>query len=473
MTSVQKIAKNSSVIVTGSIITRVIGLIVTIYLARYLGTIGFGKYSFVFAYLAFFNIVTDLGLQQILVREMARDRSNAPKLIGNASIIRLILTLFAITLSVTIITLMPYPADTTSYIYIAAFTLVFISFSDFYTTIFEANLVMEYSVISKLIFKFLSAGLIFYLIFTGGTLTEIILVIVFSEMVKTMLCYCFSRKFVKPDFTIDINLWKHLFKESLPLALTGIILIIHFRIDVIMLSVMKGDAAVGLYSAAYNLSEPLGLISYALVISLFPIMSVSFKESRERLVKSYKLGLKYILIVMLPIAVGVVFIADRVILFVYNPEFAPSVVALQILVWAVVLSSINFIMLNLLVAIDRQILNTWAIGLGAAVNVFLNFILIPVMSFTGAAITTVVTNVLIFIACFYFVSRHLEKISVWKVMIKPMVACVVMGGFLFCFRGLNLLLLIFLAAVIYLTMLLFLRTFSRKELDSFKNVINK
>ena len=473
MSTVQNVAKNSSVIAAGSIITRFIGLIVTIYLAKYLGTAGFGKYSFVFAYLAFFNIVTDLGLQQILVREMARDWSNAPKLVGNAYILRLTLTLFAIALSIVIITLLQYPADTTSYIYIAAFTLLFISFSDFYTTIFQAKLVMGYSVISKLIFKFLSAGLIFYLIFTGGTLTEIILIIVFSEMVKAMLCYYFSRKFVKPDFTIDINLWKYLFKESLPLALTSVIWIIHSRIDVIMLSVMKGDAAVGLYSASYTLSEPLMLISSALTISLFPIMSVSFKESRDRLVKSYKLGLKYILVMMLPIAVSVTFIADRVILFVYEPEFAPSVIALQILVWAVVFGSMNSIMLYLLVAIDRQILNMWAIGLGAAANVILNLILIPVMSFTGAAITTVVTNVLIFIACFYFVSRHLQKISVWKVMIKPMAACVVMGGFLFCFGDLNLFLLVLLAAGVYLTMLLLLRTFSRKELDSFKNVINK
>ena len=473
MRTVRKIAKNTGVIIIGDAIVKFIALFVTIHLARYLGTAGFGKYNFVFAYLAFFNIITDLGLQQILVREMAREPSTTPKLIGNAYIIRILLTMFAVALALVMINLASYPVDTTLYVYIASFTLLFISFSDFYTTIFQANIVMEYHVISRLIFKFISAGLILYLIATGGTLTTIIFAMVFAEMIKTLLHYYFSRKFVKPVFTIDFNLWKRLFKESLPLAFTSVIWIIYFRIDVVMLSMMKGDAAVGLYSAAYRLSEPLSLIPAALVISLFPIMSTSFKESKGNLVKVYRFGLKYILIIMLPIAVGVAFIADRTILLIYEPEFASSAIALRILVWAVLFGSVNYIMLDLLVAIDRQILNTWAMGAGAVVNVILNLILIPIMGFTGAAIATVVTNLLICIIGFYFVSKYMQKIPVWKMVAGPMVACAVMGGVLFYFSNTNLLLLIFLAAITYFMTLLGLKVFDEEEWSVIRSVIRR
>lgn len=471
MRTVQKIAKNTGVIIIGDVVVKLISLFVTIYLARYLGPVGFGKYNFVFAYLAFFSIITDLGLQQILVREMARDPSAAPKLIGNAYILRIILTTIAIALAIVIITPLPYPDDTTLYVYIASFTLFFISFSDFYATIFQANLAMKYSVVSKLIFKFLSAGLVFYLIFTGGALAAIILAIVFSEMVKMLLNYYFSRRFVKPVFAIDFSLWKRLFKESLPLALTSVIWIIYFRIDVVMLSMMVGDAAVGLYSAAYKLSEPLSMISTALVISLFPIMSASFKESTEKLVKIYRLGLKCILITMLPITVGVTFIADRAILLIYEPEFVSSGIALQILVWAVLFGSINYIIFNLLVAIERPILNTWAMGAGALVNVILNFILIPIMGFAGAAITTVVTNVLICVVGFCFVSKYLQKTVAWRMVVGPMVACVVMAGVLLCFGNINLLLLILLAATTYFVILFGLKVFDKDELNIIKKII--
>ena len=107
MRTIQKIAKNIGVIITGNDIFRLVSLFVIIYLAQYLGAAGFGKYSSVFAYFAFFIIVTDLRL------------------------------------------------------YITSFTLFFISFSDFYATIFKENLAMEYSVIAKLAFKFVSAITIF------------------------------------------------------------------------------------------------------------------------------------------------------------------------------------------------------------------------------------------------------------------------------------------------------------------------
>ena len=126
--TIQKIAKNIGVIITGNVIFRLVSLFVIIYLAQYLGAAGFGKYSFVFAYLAFFNIITDLGPQQILVREMARNPSTPLTLIGNAYIIRLLLTVFAVVLSIVTINLLPYPADTTLYVCIASFTLLFAPF---------------------------------------------------------------------------------------------------------------------------------------------------------------------------------------------------------------------------------------------------------------------------------------------------------------------------------------------------------
>ena len=124
MNTVQRVAKNTGVVFVGDIIFRTISLVVTLYLARYLGTVGFGKYSFVFAYLSFFLVITDFGLHTILVRDMSRDKSSAPKLIGNAYFIKLVLTVFAVVLSVIVISLMSYPPDTTSYIYVATFTLL-------------------------------------------------------------------------------------------------------------------------------------------------------------------------------------------------------------------------------------------------------------------------------------------------------------------------------------------------------------
>ena len=473
MSTVQRVARNTGIIMGGDLVFRLISLVVIIYLARYLGTTGFGKYSFVFAYLAFFGVITDLGLEPILVREMSRDPSTAPKLIGNAYFIRLILTVFAVVLSMIVISFMSYPADTTTYIYIASFTLLFISFSNFYAIIFQANLRMEYREIAKLIFKIISAALIIWIIFSHGTLMQVMIVLVFSEMVKTIISYLFSRKLVRPKFEIDFGLWKYLFKEALPIALSTVIWIIYFRIDVLMLSMMQGDAEVGLYSAAYKLCEPLSLVPNALMISLFPIMSKYFKTSKGGLLKSYRLGFKYLLIITLPIAIGVSILSDKIILLIYGAEFAGSTNALKILIWALVFISGNAIFGRLLTSIGKQKLGMYVIALCAFGNISLNFILIPLMSYVGASIASVITSALIFIIAFYFVSRNLQVLPIHKISIKPVVGSLIMGAFVYFFIDTNIFLLIFCAAVIYLISLLFLKTFTEEDIDIIESVTDR
>jgi len=472
LSTVQRVAKNTGIIISGDLIFRLISLVVVIYLARYLGKVGFGKYSFVFAYLAFFNIITDLGLQTILVREMAREPTRASKLIGNAYIIRWILTTLAVASSIIVITLMSYPADTTTYIYIASLTVLFISFSDFYRTIFEANLRMEYNIVAKLAFKGVSATLILLIIFMKGTLLHIMIALVFAEMVKTSLNYLFSRKFVKPQFEIDFGLWKYLFKEALPLALSSVIWVIYYRIDVIMLSVMMGDAEVGLYSAAYKLCDPLSLIPGALMMSLFPVMSASFKTSRRKLEQSYRLSFKYLLIITLPIAIVVSFLSDKIIMMIYDAEFAGSAIALKILIWGLVFASGNAIFGNLLTAIGKQKLGTYITALCAFGNITLNLILIPRMSYTGASIASVITAFLAFMMSFYFVSRNFRVVPLHRISAKPFISGLIMGVFIYFF-DINMILLILCATVIYSLSLLFLETFTEEDVEVFKKLTGR
>jgi len=472
LSTVQRVAKNTGIVIVGNVIFRVIALFVIIYLARYLGTADFGKYNFVFAYLAFFGVITDLGLRAILVREMSRNPSITPKLIGNAYIIKLLLTVFAVVLSIIVISFLSYPKDTTTYVYIAAFTLLFISFSEFYSGIFQSNLRMVYNIIARLVYRILSAILIFWIIFSHGTLMQIIAVLVFSEGIKTLISYLFSRKFTRAKFEIDFGLWKYLFKEALPIALSGVLFIIYFRIDVIMLSMMQGDAAVGIYSAAYKLSEPLTLIPHAFMMSLFPLMSGYFETSRDKLIKSYKLSFKYLFMIALPIAIGTTLIADKLILIIYKSPFANSTTVLQILIWALVFVSVNSVLLHLLISMGKQKLSTLSYALCAVANVTLNFILIPIMSYNGAAIATVVTNAVLFLASFYFVSKHLQMLPVHKIMIKPVISGLTMGAFVYYFIDFNLFLLVPLAAIIYLVALLVLKTFSKEDQDIIKKIVS-
>lgn len=470
MSTIHKIARNAASVMIGNLLFRLISLVVVIYLARYLGVEEFGKYNFVFAYLAFFGIITDLGLGDILVREMSRDAKSIPKMIGNAHVIKLILSFVAVLLSILVINIMNYPADTTKYIYIASIMLIFQSFSDNYRSVFQTTLKMEFEVTAKLIVKFLSAGIILYLIATQGTLFQIIVLLTIAELLRTIMNYLFARKLVRANFDISFELWKQLFRESLPIALSGVFLIIYHRIDVLMLSMIikgtAGDIAIGLYSAAYKLSEPLGMIPYAIIISLFPIMSKLFKDSKEELVRSYEIGLKFILIMMLPVAVGTTLIADKIILLIYDQSYIGSATALQILIWALFIAAVNYLLVVVLTSIDKQRLSTFSMGICVIANILMNYMLIPLYSYIGASIATVATELILFVLTFYFVSNNLKTAPLHRILFKCLPACIVMGipvYYLNNFADLNIFIIIVTAAVIYAVALFGFKTFSDDE----------
>jgi O-antigen/teichoic acid export membrane protein len=465
LSTVIKAARNSAIVLAGEAIFRLVSLFIVVYLARYLGPADYGKYNFVFAYIAFFSIISGLGLETILAREISRNKSMAPKLVGNAFIIKLILTALAVLLSIIIISIIGYPPDTTVYVYITTFSLLFISFSDFYAPIFQVHLRMEYSVYARLSFKFISAALILLIIFYQGTLFQIMIALAFAEVIKLLISHFYSRKLVKPQFDIDISLLKYFIMESLPLAFLSVIWVIYSNTDMIMLSFMIGDEAVGYYSAAHKLSDPLSLIPHAVMISLFPIMSESFQISNEKLVKSARLGAKYLFLLTLPIATGIALIANKLIPLIYGESFAISALALQIIIWSLIFGSLNSVFGHLLVSIGKQKLFAASGAICAAVNVVLNFILIPSLSFIGASIATTTTNMVQLTVTFYFVSKYLEVPFFTKDIVKMLISCLVMTGFIFYFNYINLFFIIVLAAIIYFGLLYASRAFSEEDYE--------
>ncbi len=471
----EKVAKNTGVMLIGNLLFRLLSLLITIYLAKYLGVESFGRYNFVFAYLGFFAILTDLGLGDVVVREMSRNEKIMSLMLGNIYMIKVFLSAIAILLSITVISLMDYPQETTNLIYAASFILLFQSFSDVYKMLFLTKLRMEYDVISKIISKLFFCVLVVFLIIEQAGLMAIIIAFAVSELLRTLLNLIFSRKIIGPVFRPDPEMWKRLFRESLPIALSGVFLVIYHRIDVLMLSIMQGDIPVGLYSAAYKLAEPIGLFPYAVVVSLFPVMSRYFEESSQNLFMTYEIGIKILLILMLPISAGIMLLSAPIIDLIYHdPSFSGSVTALQILIWSVFFAAINYLLTSLLTSINKQRLNTLSMGFCVLVNILLNYLLIPSYSYNGASVATVITEVILFLISIYFVSIHLGWLKFHRIAFKPLVACFLMG--LLTYYGWNMLninifLIIPLAAAVYFLSLFGMRTFSDSEMDVIKKLL--
>ena len=128
MSVTKKIATNTIFLIAGKVFGLLLQIIIVAFLARYLGVSGYGKYAFAFAYLSFFLTLCNLGINTILVREISRDKSLAPEMIGHGVIIRIILSIISFVLAFLIITVLNYPQDTTQAVYVLSLVLLFSAF---------------------------------------------------------------------------------------------------------------------------------------------------------------------------------------------------------------------------------------------------------------------------------------------------------------------------------------------------------
>lgn len=467
MSTAHDVAKNTSFIVIGNVGVRFIAIFISIYLARYLGVTEFGKYTFVTTYFMFFTFIGGFGLDQVVIRDIARDYSTTNQIFNNAFFIRIATSIIAMLLSILGIYALNYPTDTIFYVLLTSVILLFQGLSSLIESLFQSYLKMEYSSIAVIASKSFFALLVFFILFTRGSLTHILFAFVVSEAARTLISYIYSKKFVNIKIDINLKMWNYLLKESLPFVIGYGLYIIYYRIDVLMLSMLQGDTSVGFYSAAYKLTDPLLFLPAALASTLMPVMSKQYLSEKHRLKDTYLRSVKYIVTLMLPIVIGIYLLSEDIINLLYGSSFSGSIVALQILVGTIIFNSLNSIQTSLLTSTNRQKLTTLAIGACCILNIILNLVLIPDYSYIGASFATLISVIALFLIEFFFVYETLSIHYLNKDLIKPVMASGVMGLILIKLPEINIFVLIIAGIITYTVSIFIFRVFSKSDLELF------
>lgn len=472
MSTAGRVAKNTGVLIFADITSKLFSLILVIYIARFLEDVGYGKYSFALAFTALFAVLINLGLNMLTIREVARDKNLAGKYLGNIVVIKVPLSIITFGLIVFIINMMHYPADTTMAVYLAGISVILTSFSQLFRSIFTAFERMEYEAFLNIVKTIIIFSLGLLVLFSGYGLIELLSVFVVAGAVDFCLSIFITlRKFAKPKIEIDLDFWKRSILTALPFALLSVVGIIYLKIDTVMLSVMKGDAVVGWYSAAYTILLAMQFIPGIFSYAIFPSMSKFFVSSKDALKTTLEKSSKYLFIIGLPVTIGIILLADKIVSIIYGIKFTNSIIALQILSLYLPLRFVNFALYPTLYSVDRQMSAALSVTISAVANVVLNLLLIPVLSFVGAAIATVLTEIILFTLYFYFISKHFHRPTLHKIFVKPSISCLVVCGFIYYLRVINPFLLAGLAVIVYFLILYLLKTFDSEDKKILKDLI--
>jgi O-antigen/teichoic acid export membrane protein len=225
---------------------------------------------------------------------------------------------------------------------------------------------------------------------------------VIGALILASLVYCVYmlvlvrwKTGVRFRFAMEWSKMKSVLLLAAPFAVAGIIYRITGSADAIMLKVMAGDSYAGWYGLAFKLTFALTVLPGAFATSYFPAMSNYFRHAREKLPQTFESGMFYMLLLSIPICAGVAVLGDDVIVSVWSADWGSSVEPLWILMIGLPFVFLNYPIGNLLNAADRQVLNTVNMGIALVVNVVLNLVLIPYYTFNGAAVSVVVSSIVL------------------------------------------------------------------------------
>lgn len=428
MNTVQRIAKNAGVLFVSQAISFLLGFLYVMYTARYLKAEGFGILSFALAFTAIFGVFADFGLVRLTVREVARDKSLASKYLANISVMKGILAIITFGLIALVVNLLGYPQHTVKVVYLIALSVILTAFTRMLYSIFQAFEKMEYQSLGQILHGVLMLlGVIVAIKFHLSVIGFAFIYFIASLMVLGYNFIILRWKFTKLVSTsvtnvleIDWSFWKQSIKEAWPMGGMAIGIMIYFRTDAVMLSLMKGDTAVGLYSAAYKLSEVSTMIPAMFMASVFPVMAKFHKGARDSFASTYGKSVKYLLYLAVPMALTVTLLARPIVNLIFRNEFSGSVIALQILIWAAAIMYVTMVLGTTIVTANKQILSLKLTIAAAILNIILNLIMIPRYSYVGASATTVATEAFGLLAGIFFLNRYGYKLNITTTCVPPL-----------------------------------------------------
>ncbi len=473
--TVRRVAKNSLLPMVANLTSRLVSFGFAIITVRILGAEGQGKYTLAVVVIGYFDILTQFGLNALLTREVAADRSKGNFYLSNTIVLRLLLWVASLPIIAGYIYLMKLPWDTALAIILFAIMLVPSNLAQALSSVFNAYEKMEYPAAVTIITTVLQVALGTTVLLAGWGIVGLAATSIVVNLATVILfIYPLTTRFFRPRLEFDGQAGKRMMADSYPLMINHFLATVFYRIDAVLMKPLIGgersDAALGYYGTAYKFIDGLNIIPAYLTMAIFPLMSRYAREASDALRRAYILSLRLLILIALPLSVGVCLLADRIILVTFGVKMLPAGQALAILIWFLPFSFINSVTQYALIAVNQQHYLTRAFVIGAVFNIVANIIAIPRYGFQGAALTTVLSEIVLFLPFYYSVRKNISVLPFAELFWRPVVASAVMGAVIWLLRSSSLLLIVPAAMIIYAVLLLVLGALTKEDWELVKRV---
>ena len=403
--------ENTAWMFAEQILRVVAALFVGIWVARYLGPGQLGVFSYAVAFAAIFSSIAKLGFDGIVVRDLVRQPSQRDIYLGTAFWLKLGGAIIALAAIAFAVQLTSNDRTTNLYIFIIVSGAIFQPFEviDFY---FQSKVLSKFISICKMTQLLLSSLLKIYLVLTGADLFWFVVVSLVDQATLAVALYIVYRYQKIGNFYrhFDLPTAKKILKDSWPLILAGLAVMLYMRVDVVMLHHMVGEREVGIYAAATNISEVWYLLPIIIVASVSPAIIKAHSLDPGL----YISRLRKLYFVMAWLAIGISLplslLSGTIVDILFGIEFAEAAPVFAIHLWASIAVFLGVASSKYLLVEQLQKISFYRALIGLACNVLINLVLIPSMGAKGAAIATVISYFVATFSLIFFKSTRAHTV---------------------------------------------------------------
>ncbi|MHB1537095.1 MAG: flippase [Solirubrobacteraceae bacterium] len=389
------------------ILNLALGVVVTALVVRALGRYGYGQWSTIRTVLTLTAFAMSFGSETVAIREAAGDPQREHEWVGALLTLRLLALLPAMLLSLAIVLVL----HSSSQMLLAG---VVLTLAMPFTVLGGVGLIFQLHVDNRmpmlvLTLKSVLWGIAVVVVFsTGGDMVALAVGMTATNAIGVALEAAIATRKLGGWPGLSTARLRALTVASLPIAVSGVLVIGYARIDQVMVFEMVGSGAAGLYGSVYNVLEQAHFVPISILTTVAPVIAAAWPQDTRRLLRAVRLASELIAVASFGALAFTIVAAKDLVRLVFGTSFVGAAPALPILAGAFVFICYGYLTDNVLLVIGMQRRMLW-ITLGALiVNVVGNLLLIPPLGFVGAAWMTLITEVLVSLVSFAVIRRRLE-----------------------------------------------------------------
>jgi O-antigen/teichoic acid export membrane protein len=473
MTRLESILRNTLF----SFISRAIDVGVTfalaILLARYLGPEGMGEYTYIIAFVSVFVPLIDLGLDHILIREIAKRRESARTYVGAALLLKLLIILVLLPAGMLAAWLFGDKSVDQWAIFLCFIgTLLLREIPTVVSyAVFLAYERMEFRALVTLFFQIAKFSLTLLVILSKGSMLEIFLAALIGEFVQGVSAiWIMVRKFTRPHLVFDWKLWKYYVVESLPLGIAFAFNSLYFQVDILILKHFRTAEETGLFGVAFRIITTIFTVLVPMIWVLLPHLTRAAKTSIDKLDEHGRGYLKGIAVVTVGISLFLGIEARDLVVNLFGAEYEVSALVLAAIAPVMVLHALTYFFDLTLTATGHQRLIVFGAGSVFFVKLIVDLIFVPIYGVMGAVIGTIAADIAAFAVMYFLTSKYVTGFSLGSIMIRPFWAALTTGVLLWIVRILPFYLSIFIFGLSYLFFIWLFRVVSPDQQQFFREM---